>query len=133
MNEKTEVLIKYRLDKAKETLESAEILLNGNKMFSSVNRIYYAMFYSVSALLLKKKLVSSKHSGVLAYFNREFVHKGIVSEKFGRFYSEMFRYRQKGDYEDFAEFNKEEVKDWLNKAKEFVSEIGKLLEERGNH
>lgn len=46
--------IKYRRERAKETLEEAEIMLDNNKLIAAVNRIYYAIFYEVLALLLKK-------------------------------------------------------------------------------
>lgn len=67
MKETTKTLIRYRLERARETLESAKILFENSKLYSAVNRIYYAMFYSVNALLLSKNLSSSKHSGVKAF------------------------------------------------------------------
>lgn len=127
MNDEKKSLIAYRLDKAKDTLESANILLREEKMFSAVNRIYYAVFYSVSALLLTKELSSSRHTGVISLFNREFVNKGVVDKKFGRFFSEIYRYRHKGDYKDFVVFEKADVEDWLRKAEEFINEITGLI------
>jgi len=52
----TNELIDYRRNRAKETLNDAEQLFNSGSLFSSVNRIYYAMFYEVTALLLIKGL-----------------------------------------------------------------------------
>ncbi|HVJ49982.1 HEPN domain-containing protein [Desulfitobacterium sp.] len=37
---------------------------------SVINRYYYAAFHAVRALLALKELDSSKHSGVISYFNR---------------------------------------------------------------
>ncbi len=81
------------------------------------------MFYSVTALLLTENLSSPKHSGIKALFNKEFVNKGLVDKDSGRFYSEMFERRQKGDYKDFTEFAKEDVEMWLKKAGEFLHKI----------
>lgn len=64
MNEERKDLIKYRIERAKETLDDARLLFENRKLFSAVNRIYYAMFYIVNALLLTKGMSSSKHSGV---------------------------------------------------------------------
>ncbi|OIN96313.1 hypothetical protein AUJ66_06740 [Candidatus Desantisbacteria bacterium CG1_02_38_46] len=58
MNEERKTLIEYRLLRAHETLEDAKILFDKRKLFSTVNRIYYAMFYAVNALLLSKNLVA---------------------------------------------------------------------------
>ena len=62
-------LIKYRLKKSKETLNDAKIIFEIASLTSTVNRIYYAMFYAVNGLLLSKNFSSSKHSGVRALLN----------------------------------------------------------------
>ena len=93
---------------------------------STVNRIYYSMFYAVSGLLITLGLSSSKHSGVLSIFNREIVNKGHLEKKWGEFYSDMFKRRQKGDYQDFVEFQKQDVKAWLKKSEEFIDKINEL-------
>lgn len=123
MKKERGVLAKYRLQRARKTLSDAEKYLEGVSLNSTVNRIYYAMFYAVNALLILKGLSSSKHSGVRALFNREFVNKGLVSKEDGRFYFEMFKRRQTGDYRDFVEFEKGDVEKWLIRAKEFVKKI----------
>jgi len=40
------------------------------------------MFYAVQALLTRKKLTASKHSGAIAIFNRKFVKKISLTENF---------------------------------------------------
>lgn len=114
--------------KAKETLEDAEILFNAKRMSSAVNRIYYALFYEVTALLLKNNMSSAKHSGIRALFNEKFVKTGKVNVETGRFYSRMFEFRQKSDYADFVQFEEGKVKEWLEKAKQFIAEIEGIIE-----
>ncbi|HOM11470.1 MAG TPA: HEPN domain-containing protein [Spirochaetota bacterium] len=121
-------LIEYRKNRALETLEEAKILFNNDRLFATVNRIYYSLFYAVIALLLVKNLSSSKHSGVKGLFNREFIKSGIVPIKYGEFYNKMFDFRQRGDYGDFVEFKKEIVKEWLIMAEEFVMVIIKTID-----
>ncbi|NIM18484.1 MAG: HEPN domain-containing protein [Candidatus Aminicenantes bacterium] len=118
-------IINYRREKAAETLEDAKMLFERKRLFSAVNRIYYAMFYEVIALLHTKGLSSSKHTGVRALFNQHFVKTGIVKVEIGKFYSEMFDFRQEGDYDDFIYFEEEKVKNWLGKAEKYI----KVLEE----
>ncbi|MCL5770674.1 MAG: HEPN domain-containing protein [Actinobacteria bacterium] len=122
-----ENVIKYRRERARETLIEAEIMIDNNKLFAAVNRIYYAIFYEVLALLLTKGLSSSKHSGIRSMFNKEFVKSGIISEENGNFYNKIFEFRQRGDYEEFVEFDKEEVKRWLNNAKDFVNSAEQVI------
>jgi uncharacterized protein (UPF0332 family) len=119
-------LATYRLEKAENTLSDASKYINDATPESTVNRIYYAMFYAVNALLITKRLSSSKHSGVRALFNKEIVNKGLMGRQWGEFYSDMFDRRQKGDYSDFVKFKKQDVEIWLKKAEEFIGIIRRL-------
>jgi uncharacterized protein (UPF0332 family) len=62
-------LISYRLERSRESLRAAEIMFENSMLAFSMNRIYYAMFYAVQALLVARKVSFSKHGQVKAYFN----------------------------------------------------------------
>lgn len=129
MNQPRQELIRYRRQKARETLRDAEILFDGKRLFSAVNRIYYALFYEIIALLLTQELFSAKHSGVRALLNEHFIKTGKVTVEAGKFYAHMFEFRQKGDYGDFVEFNEEKVRTWLKEAGRFIEELEKVIEQ----
>ena len=116
-------LIKYRLEKSKETLQDARVMFEKASLNSTVNRIYYAMFYAVNGLLISNNFSSSKHSGIRSLFNKEFVNKGLVDKNLGKFYSKMFEERQEGDYKDFIKFDNNIVRGWLESAEDFVKRI----------
>lgn len=69
MDQKLIDLCKYRMAKAEDDLEGAELMLSGSKFAQSLNRSYYAMFHATRALLTFKKVDSKKHSGVIRFFN----------------------------------------------------------------
>jgi hypothetical protein len=121
-------IISYWIEKSMESLASAEGELNANRLSFSVNRIYYACFYVISALLLKEKYHFKKHSGVRAIFHQNFVKPGLISQEFGKFYDELFEARQRGDYFEFVKFEKKQVEEWLDKAKKFVEHVKLLIE-----
>jgi hypothetical protein len=121
-------LIDYRREKAAETLENARLSLEKKHLFSSVNRIYYALFYEISALLKTRNLSSPKHGGIRSLFNQHFIKTGIVEVEIGRFYSEMFVFRQKGDYEDFVYFKEKDVEEWILKAERYIAILEKHIE-----
>jgi uncharacterized protein (UPF0332 family) len=125
-----EELIRYRRNKARETLEDATILFHSGRLFSALNRIYYALFYEVAALLSTEDLSSGKHTGIRSLFNEHFVKTGRVPVKLGQFYSRMYDFRQKGDYGDFVEFEKEKVKEWLDQASAFIDEMDVIIENK---
>ena len=134
MKEELIDLAKYRLNKAKDTLSDGKKYAESATNESTINRIYYSMFYAVNSLLITLNLSSSKHAGVLSIFNREVVNKGLIEKSWGEFYSDMFKRRQKGDYQDFVEFEKQDVKAWLKKSEDFIDKIEELvLKNISNH
>jgi uncharacterized protein (UPF0332 family) len=121
-------LIRYQRDKAKETLTDARILLHNGSPSSALNRMYYAMFYEVLALLHTKDLASAKHTGVRALFNEHFVKAGIVPVELGRLFARFNDFRQKSDYGDFVQIQPEKVDEWFEQAAAFIGEIDKTIE-----
>ncbi|GAB6173682.1 HEPN domain-containing protein [Paradesulfitobacterium aromaticivorans] len=101
-------LSKWRLEKAEVTFRDGEELERLGSYHSAINRYYYAAFHAVRALLATKSLDSAKHSGVISYFNREFVKIGVISRTSSRALSDLFRLRSHADYDDFREFSRED-------------------------
>jgi uncharacterized protein (UPF0332 family) len=131
-DEKKRDLALYRLQQAEESMDEAKFLFDGNKSPRSViNRAYYAMFYSVLALLIFEPYSSSKHSGVLSYFNRRFIKDGLFPEDLGRAVNRAFDLRQRGDYREQAELLREEVAPFLDWAQRFIDSVKKHLKDTG--
>ncbi len=93
-------LINYRLDRAKDTFDDAKILADREKWNSTVNRLYYAAYYAVIALLLDADLSPTTHSGAKSNFSEYFIKTGKLPIELGKSYSQLFTWRQKGDYDD---------------------------------
>lgn len=128
IEEKRGELAKYRIKQAEESLEEAKFLLSGNKSPRSViNRVYYAMFYSVLALLIYEPYSSSKHSGVLSYFNRHFIKEGIFEKELGRYINEAFELRQQEDYREYTTLNVEQITPYIEKADRFIKAVKDYL------
>jgi len=127
MKKEIRALVIYRLNRSDESLEEALILLKRDHVNTFVNRLYYACFYAVTALLLSKGLSSSKHSGVRALFHQNFVKNELITREMGKFYDKLFDTRQKGDYADLVYFDKKEVGSWFDEAKKFISYIKNII------
>ena len=125
--EESLALISYRLERSHESLRAAEIMFENSMLTFSMNRVYYAMFYAVQALLVSRKVSFSKHGQVKAYFNREMIKTGIFPTEMGRLYNKAFEYRQKFDYIDFSSPDREMVTEYLEKARGFISNIQEYL------
>lgn len=127
--EKQIQLSRYRLKQAAESIDEAVCLLSGKESPRSIiNRAYYAMFYSVLALIVFEPYSSSKHSGVLSYFNKKFIKEGIFSEELGRSINKAFELRQEGDYREYVELTYEQVKPFMEEARVFVQKVKDYLE-----
>jgi len=131
MNEETREIVYYRLDRAAESIREAELLLESGHGNACVNRLYYACFYAVSALLLARGYSSPKHSGIRSLFHQRIVKAGLVDLSMGHLYDRLFDNRQKSDYADLVKFEATDVRPWITEVKEFVAKIKKLTENEG--
>jgi uncharacterized protein (UPF0332 family) len=121
-SEKKRELAMYRLAQAEESLAEAEYLFRGEKSTRSViNRVYYSMFYAILALLIFEPYSSSKHSGVLAYFNQHFIKTGLFSEDLGRAVNKAFDLRQRADYREHTVVAHDQVAPFLDEARRFLN------------
>jgi len=128
MTEWSKDLVLYRMTRANETLEDARILADTGRWNACVNRLYYACFYAVSALLVRHGLSSSKHTGVRSLFNRHYVKTGVIPKDLARTYNDLFERRQEGDYIDFVRFQESQILPWIVEAEQLVEYVRKLTE-----
>lgn len=128
MTEESKELVLYRLRRARETLKDARILADACRWNPCVNRLYYACFYAVSAVLIQEDLSSSKHAGIRSLFNQHFVKTGKVAKEKAQVFNDLFERRQEGDYMDFVSFEESQVKPWIPEAEAFVENIAVLIE-----
>jgi uncharacterized protein (UPF0332 family) len=120
-------LVRYRMERALETLQEARLMMERGHLHGAANRIYHACFYAVVALLLTRDLSSPKHSGVMALFNRHFIKEGVLPVDMGKFYSRVFDRRLEGDYGEVVELHEEDIRADLAEAEGFVARIESML------
>jgi hypothetical protein len=127
MTKEKRALIEYRMERAHETLDEAKIMFDAGRINAYVNRLYYACFYAVSALLLTRNFSTSKHGYLRSLMHREFVKTGLMPKSIGKHFDLLFDNRHKGDYDDFVRFKAEDVAGWLEPTRDFVNHIGTLI------
>ncbi|TVR75176.1 MAG: HEPN domain-containing protein [Marinilabiliales bacterium] len=120
--------IRYRYQRGLESYDDALILLEKKRWNTIINRLYYACFYAVIALLLKKNIETHTHDGARNQFNLQFIKKGLIDKNQGKLFSKLFDYRQKGDYGDLFDFDEQLVLPLFDQVKVFLKEIKKHLE-----
>ena len=128
-----EKLVEYRLHRAWETFEDAEILAERGKWNSTINRLYYAAYYAVSALLLDHGLKSSTHTGVKSNFTKHFIKTSKLPKELGKIYSQLFTWRHKGDYDDLFDFDKMKTEPYFQPVKSLIENIEmKIIHKRNS-
>ena len=120
----------YRLEKAKEDLETAEENLDAGKFRASVNRSYYAVFHALRAVTALDHFDSGKHSGIIAYFNKNYVKAGIFDKEISKMIDSCNRLREKADYDDFFLVAKDDAVLQLEKARQIVSATEQYIIEK---
>jgi uncharacterized protein (UPF0332 family) len=119
------------MEQADEALRSAEVNLSMSMVRSAVNRAYYAMFYAVLALLATRRAETSRHSGAISLFDREFVKPSTLPKDFSRWLHDAFSERQEADYgTDFGR-TAEDAAESVRRAREFVAGVRDLLKREG--
>ena len=127
MTQNIQALVAYRMEQSDEYLAAAQILLDKEMIRPSVNRSYYAMFYAVLALLAVKKMETSKHSGAISLFDREFVKQGVFKKDLSRWLHDAFDLRQLSDYAAQSSITSNDAQRALDHAGKFVKKVKEIL------
>jgi len=125
--ETRDAIVVYRLENAHKTLNEIPILIQNELWNTAINRLYYACFYAVSALLIKSGIEAQTHAGVRRMLALYFTKTGKLSIKWNKFYTDLFESRQTSDYADFVYFDCEMVEELYEQAISFVQVIKELI------
>ena len=124
-------IVKYRLEKSLRTYYEAVGSIYNGYVETAANRLYYAAYYAVSALLVSYKYEASTHNGVIQMFGLAFIKTKIIERRFGTIFNQLFSLRMTGDYEDRHFLNLEEdVKPLVEPTKELIDITTKLAQQQ---
>jgi len=120
-------LAMYRIEKSKNDFEASQIMLV-NKLYSqSLNRSYYSIFHAVRAILAFEQFDSKKHSGIIAYFNRNFIATNKFDKQFAKILMGAEKIRNKSDYNDFYIASREDAESQIQSAEKFINEMEEYI------
>jgi len=131
LDKEMQELLKYRFDRAVETLEVAKELYASGKFRDSNNRSYYAAFYAIKAIYTIRGLDFKKHKTLLANFNKEYVATEIFPREIGRKISTLALIREQSDYNDFYMASKQESQQQVEIAEELITLVREYLNKEG--
>ena len=120
-------LSKIRMEHAKQSLDSAQILLKAKMYKDCANRSYYAIFHAMRAVLAFDGVDMKTHKGIISEFRKLYIKTNIFSKESSDIITNIFDVRIDSDYKDFYIISKKEVEQQLKNAKKFIKEIEKFL------
>ena len=119
--------IKYRIDSAFKTFDAAKALVERGFWNSAVNRLYYAIFYAINALLVQNDIITKSHSSAKSQFSLHFIKSGKLDKKYGKLLSELYDWRQKGDYDNIFDYEEDSVRTLFDPVFEMIKAIDKEI------
>lgn len=131
MEERVKELSKYRFETSLENLEDARLMYENGRYKNALNRAYYSIFHAIRAVNTLKEFDSSKHSGVIAFFNQNYVKEEIFPKELSKIITQASNNREKADYLDFYIASSEEAQKQIARAEEFSAAIKQYLESQG--
>ena len=120
-------LSKYRFATANSDLRAAKLLYDNGEYRTSVNRSYYSIFHALRSVLALDGFDSGKHSGIISYFNANYVKTGLFDKEISKIISTAYRLREKSDYQDFYIVSAEEAIEQIQKAEQLIETIEAYL------
>ena len=123
-------LARYKLERAREEFDTAELLFENERLKAANNRAYYSIYYSLTAVLCLEPIAFKKHKDTIGYFNKNYVHTDRFPREIGRNISKAAKIRHASDYDEFYIASKEEAERQIQTAKELVDLVDKFISEK---
>jgi uncharacterized protein (UPF0332 family) len=129
MDEDTKILVSIRLERGREDLATARLLIREGKYRVAVSRVYYAVFMVATAVLITLGVSRSKHSAVESAFGQYLVKPGILEPKYHAIYMKARDWREEADYSPTVAFTEQDALAILAEAEEFVARLEQYLKD----
>ena len=126
-NEERNVLVALELKKARETYDEIEILVTANRLNGAANRMYYAVFHAVCALLIHDGIQVNTHKGSHALFSQQYIMTGILPREYGQLYNQLQTMREESDYNCAYDVEFEELQQRLEPTRRIIEDIERLV------
>lgn len=125
--EERRAIVLYRIEKANKALDDIHKVLPLEVWSIIANRMYYALYYAASALLINDGHKIGTHKGVIALFNLNYVKEGPLTREDGTLFANVFAFRQGSDYDDFIDASEKDIKLLLPQVENLIEKIISLI------
>ena len=124
------VIVNLELEKSDRTFEDVLFCAREGKWEAAANRLYYALFHAISALLICDSYQVKSHRGIMSMFGEHYVKTEVFSKQDGSLLSELVIMRDNADYNCFFEADEEKLTPYLNPTKLLIDKIKEYIAEK---
>lgn len=125
------IIIEMEMEKAEHTFAEQSVLCKAGLWNTLANRLYYALFHAVSALLISEGHEVGTHKGAAIRFQQYFVKTELFPVEDGRFYAQMQTMRENADYNCSYDVSEEEIRSRIEPARQLIEKIKRYIENKG--
>lgn len=125
--EERNIIVALELKRARETYDDIGCLISANRLNGAANRMYYAVFHAVCALLIHDGHQVSTHKGSHALFSLHYIKTDILPREYGQLYSQLQTMREESDYNCAYDVEMDEIEQRLKPAKRLIEDIERLV------
>ena len=122
-------IARYRLQTAREDLDTANLTYSSGQFRAANNRAYYSIFHSICAVLAKEGAAFKRHKDTVSYFNKNYIHTGIFPNELGRKIVTAEEIRHASDYDTFYIASKEITAQQIQTAEQLLLLATKYLKD----
>lgn len=126
-DEERKIIVGLEIEKAYDAYKAAEVLRDASLWSNAANRLYYALFHAVCALLVRDGHQVSTHRGSRVVFGQYYIKTGLLPKEYSILYSQLETMRENGDYNYSYETSPQELEDRMPQAKEMIDAIAALV------
>ena len=126
-DEERRIMVQLEMERAKKTFNEVDILKAAELWNGVSNRLYYAVYHAISALLIHDGHQVNTHHGSHAMFGQQYVKTGILPADYGRLYNQLQTMREQSDYNCAFEADPDELKTRIESARQLIETIEKMV------
>ena len=121
------IIVNLELEKATNTMEQIPELQRLGYWDNIANRLYYAVFHAVNALLIHDGHPVNTHKGIIALFGNYYIRTGLFPSEDGRLYSDLQTIRNNSDYNCSYDATQKEIEPMIDPARNLIKRISSYL------
>ncbi|MCR5423476.1 MAG: HEPN domain-containing protein [Bacteroidales bacterium] len=131
-DEERKIIVELELGKANRTYEAAMLMVNNEHWESAANRLYYALYHIVNALLIHDGHQVNTHKGSHALFGQYYIKTGKLPRLYSIIYQKLEAIRDESDYNWAYNITPEDILEKTIPAREMIDAITKMIKENND-